>query len=115
MLEFERAGQLTIPPIRVVYFKLYDQDNSGGISKDELYKMVKLAWGNAFRTLAATHADKANLAMDLLDHMVDDLAMDFSGQVFRLLDTNKDGVLSLDEFKSALKRVFGFETKLTQP
>jgi Ca2+-binding EF-hand superfamily protein len=75
---------------------------NGSISKEELEKMVYTAWINAFKALEVSHgdgSDATNMVLGMMESMCQDLAKQFASQCFAVLDENKDGVLSLQEFK----------------
>lgn len=65
----------------LVSFKIYDADNDGFISRDELFKLLE----------ASLAENSLDLPTDQLDSIVD--------ATFHEADTDKDGKISFDEYR----------------
>jgi len=70
--------------VLTVMFKAYDTDNTGYLSRDEVFKMIKASF-----TARGERVD-------------DDEVMRAVDSTFEEIDTNRDNKLTFDEFKSAV-------------
>jgi len=81
-----------------VWFKIYDYEDKGSLSKEDFAKIFKIAWMHGYNRLQREHPD-LDLATEQIESFSIEAANELAEEIMACLDSKGEGKITLNQFK----------------